>query len=253
MARDLGRIIRNSFSDVDGTCRGLVQGRYLETPNNYDYGTKFLEVPINTPTFELPIFMMDAFTKMMVDRTYNDVEAMVCKLYTTRLIPSYVTLNRYMQDIINASYKDNSLVLLPVKQGNETKYYFGTKGAIFNEDFLPLMVCSWIVERTEEDNEESDRPTKFNLIKPIVRIDPSCYLTQNNQMEKFIVKKVPEAILNHRIIHVGSFAFNVCSRQPKIEIDNSPFNIRVTSAPTLSTNNEDLLRIAKEHMDEFLQ
>ena len=216
--------------------------------------TAYIEIPLSSPQFEVPVFAMMDFDRALEDG-YNGQEAIVARLRKGNLMSRYSSINRIMQDVICSTYKQNFLVPVAVTCGNDEVYYFATQGAVFTRHLHPLVMCSWIVEWTE-GNDQFD----FRLIRPIMRVDPECYVNKSNPMEKFIVNKMMPAVLDvqpnlHESIDppsVGHIADPLNPYEIKVEICKSPFIMRRPGEPSISTTTGELVQTAINHFNEII-
>ena len=208
---------------------------------------KYLEIPIGD-SFELPVFALDAFSKNI--EKHPDMDMLVAPLYSMGAKPNYVTLNRYMKDVL-IECNDTHLIELDIPGDPPFKYY-GTHGAIFDENLKPVMICSWQIQRKPSTSEE--KPYDYFFERPLIRISPDCFQAQSNPMERFIAKKFPMEILSIRRVNPQipespirySGSYNI-----KIEIDVSPFILKQVKYPSVSVTDNDLLQIARDYIEEI--
>ena len=255
MPAELNFAVRAIFRSNDTTSRGL--SYYGSASREEDLKKLYMEIPINTPTFELPAFAYNTF-ETMVRKNRENCDAIVVTLKTMGKEPKYSTLNRYMRDLLNNDYANNKLIRVNVKQTDNTfKKYYVTQGAVFMDEFKPIMMCSWLVERFV-----ANEKTRFKFIKPILRIEPRCYLDKEDAMQRFIATKMPTLALDQLVEfpHVGNLDDVIIVQnyisptvEVKVEIDRNPFVLKKSDAPSISTTRENLLQLAIDHIDEFIQ
>lgn len=255
MPAELDYAVRSIFRSNGTTSRGL--SYYVPASREEDSKKLYMEIPINTPSFELPAFAYSAF-ETIVGKDRENCDAIVVTLKTMGREPRYSTLNRYMRDILNNDYANNKLIRVNVKQTDNTfKKYYVTQGAVFMDDFKPIMMCSWLVERFV-----TNEKTRFKFIKPILRIEPWCFLSKEDAMQKFIATKMPTLVLDQLVDfpYVGDLDDVIIipnrissTTEVKVEIDRNPFVLKKSDTPSISTTREDLLQLAIDHIDEFIQ
>lgn len=243
MARSLNYTIEYIFT-WNRTSNHSTIGGYNMPRNNK---TVYLEVPINSSAFELPCFV-----RICTDINVllnNDTEVLAVSLNTINRIPRYTTLSAYMKDVLMDNFNTNRLVMLKTKNTDDTEaVYYATFGAIFDDSFKPLLMCSWLVERGRD--ESGNLCVKY--IKPIVRVDPSCYVRKNNPIEKFIAGKFIQTVLTQSIPHpVYRFDYKFI-KNAEVEIAECPFNLKQSETPSISTTNEELIQIAKEYLNDVI-
>lgn len=232
---------------------------YYGAPPSEGAKKVYMDIPIDKELFEVPTFAFNTFINVLKDRRFDD-NAIVAVLKTMNKTPRYVTLSRYMKDILLEDFINDRLVKLQEKKGtNEFVTYYATHGAIFREDFSPIMMCSWQIKRFKDDN----GTYKYDFLRPIMRIDPTCYVSKNDPIERFIANKLPVEAFSS-IIYNPSYRVSLpecviyrdrsqTSVSLKVEIDKCPFVLKHADAPSISTTNESLLQIVMDHIDEFIQ
>jgi len=203
----------------------------------------FLEIPVCADSFEIPCFVLEDDSLIW----FKD-KIVVC-LNTKGNIPMYTTLNAYMKEVLSDSFTSNRLVELTTETNGQTKHYYATAGAIFDDDFTPLLMCTVTVTKKCDDEVHH-----LTYSKPTVRINPDCYLAKDNPIEKFIAGKFIQTAL------VQSLSYSPSSHNRKlftdtnirVEIGEIPFKPKYPDVPSISTDNEALIQIAKEHIDDVI-
>jgi hypothetical protein len=253
MARDLGNAIERVFRGV-GTRGGC---RYWYSPGGEISGNKkYLEIPINEDVFEMPVFALEAFVNLTEDNRDLSTNAVTAMLYTLNKEPRYKSLDRYMRDIILEQFVNSRLVKCEVKQGTENILYYATHGTVFDRCFNPMMMCSWLIEKIGLN----DTTRKYRFIKPILRINPDCYISQADPIQRWIAKKAAVVGLSVPLARpfnfdlTGAFETSAVSEATDltVEICKCPFKIKIADAPSISTTNEILLQIAIDHIEEVV-
>lgn len=111
------------------------------------------------------------------------------------------------------------------------------------------MLCTWEIERLAGF---------FQVKRPILHISPSCYLSQANSLEKFLVKSLLRELLTtwvridipereHAFVRPVDDAVTVC-----VKIDDNPFLITHATPPSMSVTNSELLDTALAHLDDIV-
>ena len=199
---------------------------------------RYIEIPVESNRFEIPSFALDALSKLLL---YQDKSSIAAELHFSGYTPSYKTAGRYFQDIINASL-DSTFYL---SEGEN--HYYAAKGIIMDEHFVPILLCSWMVEKVFSDTQL----VGFKIIKPILRVAPQCYLSQDDAIQKLIVKKIIPTILTTHLSIPSAFPIETIRPVAKVIIDDIPFHTRTVVPPTVNTTNEELLSVALYHLDEM--
>jgi len=228
-----------------------IRRQYRNTSNTPITVKKYMEIPIGSDVFELPLFAFEDFKKMHQNKKIGDV--VVASLYSCGQTSDYKSLDSIMKDVLS-TYFDKHLCKVQIP--NSPNVYYATFGAVFDENFTPLMMLSWIMERRV--SEES--VIKYRYKKPLLRLNPYPCLNKEDTLQKFICGRWMTAVLSAIVdtpsaYGCGSFIEPGCFNfeHVKIEIDECPFVIRGTDVPSISVTNEYLLQLAADHIDEILQ
>jgi hypothetical protein len=254
MARDLEtaieRVLRGDSTYTSGC-------RYYYSPREEISGSKkYLEIPINEDVFEVPVFALNTFVNLTADNRDLSTNVLTAMLYTLNKEPRYKSLDRYMRDIILEQFASSRLVECEVKQGTENILYYATHGAVFDRYFKPMMMCSWLIEKVGLN----DTTRKYRFIKPILRINPDCYISQADPMQRWIAKKA--AVVGLYVPLYKPFNYDLTTAFENdsasdildltVEICKCPFKIKTADTPSISTTNKDLLQIAIDHIEEIV-
>lgn len=248
MARNINDLVHDLFY-------GRTQYAYHSDPHDDKLKEEYtyMEIPINKSEFEIPLFALDSFNSIYSKENNTTIEAIVAFLKTVHKTPGYKTLNRNMMDVLLESL-DQTLIKVSVDYNGSERPYFVTKGAVFDSHFKPLLLCSWNISRGKACNGYATCLVEY----PIIRISPDCYLHQNDNMQKFICKRFINASLS-TCLNLQNCTINTslnardrtAFKTPKVEIGEFPFTIKIVSTPSISTTNETLMNILKEHLDEI--
>lgn len=237
----------NTYSDI--TRRGL---RSIN-PTTSITPKKYMEIPVNEDTFELPLLALDAFKNMLTKPNQYDILA--ARIYSCGLSSSYKSLDAIMKDVLSTRLDKH---LTKVTIAGSTNVYYATYGALFNENLKPLMMLSWIIERGW--NEHGNR--MYYLKRPLLRLDPYPCIAKEDAVQKILTGKFMTKVLEFKVgspyffereqVNINKYSnwglFNI-----KVEIDECPFIIRGVDVPSASVTNEALLQLASDHIDEILQ
>ena len=254
MARDLEQAIESAFRGMNTYTRGC-QYWYGDRPIPVST-KKYMEIPIEEDIFELPVFALSDFNELTRDNKDLSTEAITAMLFSLNKEPRYKSLDRYMRDIILEQFTHSRLVKCEVKQGTETILYYGTHGAVFDKYYNPMMMCLWQIERRWVN----EKTRKYHFIKPILRINPDCYVHQWDPMQRWIAKKAATAALTETIYKpFGRDLTDAFEEIPydarmdlTVEISKSPFRIRTADTPSISTTNKSLLQLVIDHIEEIV-
>jgi hypothetical protein len=107
--------------------------------------------------------------------------------------------------------------------------------------------------------------TKYKLIRPVLRIDPEVYMSKADPMEKFIANKMIGLCIENLKRKPSNYCLNdnhnascivTCEQSylpVKVEIDSCPFSLLTADTPSISTTNQELIKVAIDHLDEIVQ
>ena len=245
----LNSVISSIFND--NCCNSMIRRQYGSGGNPITF-EKYMEIPISSDVFELPLFAFEDFKRMHQDKKIGDV--IVASLYSCGQTSNYKSLDSIMKDTLS-TYFDRHLC--KVQLPNSPNVYYATFGAVFDENFTPLMMLSWIMER--EVSEEG--VIKYRYKKPLLRLNPYPCLNKEDALQRFICGRCMTTALDTRVYIPSTYGWGDFIEQQdylsfnrvKIEIDECPFVIRSTDVPSISVTNEDLLQLAADHIEEILQ
>lgn len=247
----LDSVIYEIFEDSNINSQIRRQYYSRNTSNTPITVKKYMEIPIDSDVFELPLFAFEDFKKMHQNKKIGDV--IVASLYSCGQTSNYKSLDSIMKDTLS-TYFDKHLCKVQIP--NSPNVYYTTFGAVFDKNFTPLMMLSWIMEKREGEG----GVIKYHYKKPLLRLNPYPCLNKEDALQKFICGRWMTTALGTRVyipstygcvnfIEPGYFSFD----HVKIEIDECPFVIRGTDVPSISVTNEALLQLAADHIDEILQ
>lgn len=229
-------------------------GFNLAAPNK----SLFMIVPINEDTFEIPTFLLNKFINI-VDKDYeNNVDAIIVDLNYLYQKSSYKSIDSCIREVISTNFERARLIKI-ADVGDHFKSYYGTQGAIFNSDFSPLMMMSWIMKKVPKEDDSSFFEYKF--YKPILRVSPEVFINKDDSVQRYIINKIVSEVLNIGCIacpHIySSDRFNINSMshsfKAKVEIEPCPFVFKKTDIPSISTTDEELLNTVINNIDEVIQ
>lgn len=160
-----------------------------------------------------------------------------------------------MRNILINIFNRARLVKIPLDTQGEN-YYYGTCGAIFNKNLMPVMIMSWRIEKVQQDN--PDKSFVYKFTQPILRVSPSVFTVKADSLTRYIINQIiPNALRNrYDAPHIYSnplFPSTYESFNIKVDIDEFPFTLQKVNAPSVSTTNEELLNVALANIDEIAE
>lgn len=224
----------------------LNRGSNLYPGENRITSIKYMEIPVDSDVFEVPLFAFHKFCNML-DKGIN-ANTIVAALYSCGAESSYKSIEAIMRNVLYATFDSH---LSKIQIDGTSNIYYATMGAVFDKDLNPLMVMSWQMERQNDEREP------YSFKRPILHITPISFVRKEDPVQRFLVGKmlttaldmdIPEPYLFTDRLH---FKTNESSFKIKVEIDDCPFNIKGVDVPSISVTNENLLQLAAEHIDEI--
>ena len=215
----------------------------------------YMEIPIGSDVFELPLLAYSAFRDMLSHNRHCDT--LVAQIYSCGLESSYKSLDAIMKDVLTAK---PSLHLCKVRVPGSPTVYYSTYGTVFDSRLKPLMMLSWVFERKADDNGK----VKYHYKKPLLRLNPQTCLLKEDALQRFMAGRMLTGSLESYVtipyfVNMNEFLEQTRSYTDRrnfhvrIEIDECPFVIRGVDIPSISLTNEALLQMAADHIDEILQ
>lgn len=240
MARSLDRAIHDAYM---GYSRN--SGYWYRNGSRTLGKLKYMDIPIDKDSFELPVFAINHLRDAVINREENP-DVLVATLYTDGKVPAYKSLDRYMRDILISDISEH-LIVLEITEHNRNIVYYGTHGAVFDENFHPLMMCSWMVNKKIEGDK-----VRYYFDTPILRLHRSVFINQSDPIQRFLSKKLLSTSLANNIFEPPcSYSYSANYKKIKVIIDDIPFNIKTIEVPTISTTNDQLLQVALDNISEM--
>lgn len=242
----LSSVINNIFEHVGN-------GRYVYNSSGVgNNNIKYMEIPINEDRVEIPLFALKCF----VD-TFCEQEPFPSKFVASLCFhgntSTYKSLDAIMKNVLWEDFENARLVKLDISRLRKT--YYGSYGSIFDEDFIPLMLCLWRLKK-----KETDTGWIWDFDKPIIRLDPSLYTETPNSLTRYLTGKLcttylKKAFNSPMMFRDGLKLFSSIRKhyiQPQVIIDKIPFSLKEVCTPSISTTNECLLELASNYIDEIV-
>ena len=227
-------------------------GFYCQSANTK---SKYMVININKELFEIPMFAMYAMSSEYNTQTGSTYDAIVVKLDYAGVRSYYKTVDAAVRNGIEGGYSSTRLHRLPLVDG---KAYYITGGAIFDEDFHPMMLITWEIQR--KPNDSSIQKYDYLFANPILRIRPDVVIHKRDALERYIVNKIlPSTLDIHRvcspcILNNSRFSLNdpLHSYKPKVIIEDIPFLVKSPDVPSISTTNKELLNVALDNLEDLV-
>lgn len=212
-------------------------------PDPQESIVKNMEIPVGTDVIEVPCFLLPRF-KLYAHSNNQSANAIITQLSNCAHKPMYKTLN----SVLSYSIRTRIITKFEVSQQNQTVKYLITFGAILEEDLNPIMMCSWVLRKipNTEDN------GCYEYLYPLLRIAPKCLLYPNNLMERTIGKKIPLLLIGKTIRPNSWVTLIEEDLGPlRLEVADSPFKMTAITPAFPDVSNEDLLRCVYNYSDDF--
>ena len=221
--------------------------------------SSYMLIPVTGDSIEIPTMAMYSLPTLENKILQKEpIDALVVNLNNNGGYSSFKSASASIRDAFTVLYKAAHLRKL-VTVGDPEKTYYGTYGAIFDENFKPIVTLSWELEKIYRDDEQV--PFRYKFIRPILRVAPEVFINKSNTIERFIINQIIPTALSinylsspscHRSVIYESNSTN-CNTKVKVLVEKIPFIIKETDVPSISTTNEELLDTAMNYIDEIIE
>lgn len=250
--RDLKNAISYCFENSDPSNYSLNRGISFTSKSSY------MLIPVTEDNIEIPTMAMYSLYKV-ADKITNKkpIDTIVINLENTGGFTTYKSVDACFRDAFRVSYQNARLRKL-ITVGNPEKTYYGTYGAIFDENFKPVAMLSWELKKIYRDNGQDS--FKYKFIRPILRVAPEVFINKSNTVERFIINKLIPTTLSLTHIYSPIYRSKIydtnngdCNLKAKVLVEDCPFVIKETDVPSISTTNEELLGTVLNYIDEVIE
>lgn len=221
--------------------------------------SSYMLIPVTGDSIEIPTMAMYSLPTLENKILQKEpIDALVINLNNNGGYSSFKSVSASIRDAFTVLYKNAHLRKL-VTVGEPEKTYYGTYGAIFDDNFKPIVMLSWELKKIYRDDEQD--PFRYKFIRPILRVAPEVFINKSNTVERFIINQIISTALSinylsspscHRSVIYESNSTN-CNTKVKVLIEKIPFIIKETDVPSISTTNEELLDTALNYIDEIIE
>lgn len=234
---------------------GFFQDNVFSFRDNVIRNFQYMNVPVFKDVFELPAFMLRKLFNWDSSAIVDTVDTFTACLNYTGAKSTYKTLSSKLRVILTQMFHTARLVKIPLDPLEEN-YYYGTCGAIFDKNLMPVMIMSWRIEKVQQNT--IDKPFIYKFTQPILRVSSSVFTTKANPLTRFIINQIiPNTLIcrcdTPQIYSNSLFPSTYESFNVKVDIGDFPFSFRKVNTPSVSTTNEELLHVALDHIDEVVE
>lgn len=236
----LGNVICNIYQSTHASyysCRGRSDRPVIP-------GRKYMEIPICTDTFEMPVIGLKKFL-CMPPSNLNNYKSIAVLLQSSGHTSDFKSAEAIIKNTMDQVYTGDLYQILI-----EDRVYYISYGVVFNANLVPIVMLSWLLEKEHDTG-------KFKPKRPLLRVDPGLYVTREDAFQRFLCGKLITTALSEPIPTpgIGNVIFNNRFRyfDLKVEIDKCPFNIKTPDTPSISVTEDRLKQLAVSHIDELLQ
>lgn len=221
--------------------------------------SSYMLIPVTDDNIEIPTMAMYSLPTLENKILQKEpIDALVVNLNNNGGYSSFKSVRASIRDAFTVLYKNAHLRKL-VTVGDPEKTYYGTYGAIFDENFKPIVMLSWELKKIYRDDEQD--PFRYKFIRPILRVAPEVFINKSNTVERFIINQIIPTALSITYLSSPEFynckiydsnSYN-CNTKVKVLIEKIPFIIKEADVPSISTTNEELLGTALNYIDEIIE
>lgn len=221
--------------------------------------SSYMLIPVTGDNIEIPTMAMYSLPTLENKILQKElIDALIVNLDNNGGYSSFKSVSASIRDAFTVLYKDAHLRKL-VTVGDPEKTYYGTYGAIFDENFKPIVMLSWELKKVYKADEQNSFRYKF--IRPILRVAPEVFINKSNTVERFIINQIiPTALSITYLSSPSCYRSEIyesnstnCNTRVKVLIEKIPFIIKETDVPSISTTNEELLGTALNYIDEIIE
>lgn len=219
--------------------------------------SSYMLIPVTGDSIEIPTMTMYSLPTLENKILQKEpIDTLVVNLNNNGGYSLFKSVSASIRDAFTVLYKNAHLRKL-VTVGDPEKTYYGTYGAIFDENFKPIVMLSWELKKIYRDDDQDS--FKYKFIRPILRIAPEVFINKSNTVERFIINQIiPTALsityLSSPIFHRSMiYESNSGNCKVKVLIEKIPYIIKETDVPSISTTNEELLGTALNYIDEIIE
>lgn len=222
----------------------------------YTDKSSYMVIPISSENIEIPIMALSMSTIESQIKAQGDIDVIVVNLDNIGGYTMYKSASAAIRNVFSTLYRNMHLMKI-MSVGDPEKTYYGTYGAIFDENFKPIVMLSWEMKRIHQDDENT--PIKFKFIRPILRVAPEVLTNKSNVIERFIINQIiPTSLTLNYISSPSTFGTTIYEENDrdekvKVIIEDIPFVVKEADVPSVSTTNEELLDIASNYIDEVVE
>jgi len=220
--------------------------------------SRYMDIAISVPVFEVPLFYMPWFTKHLQDVCHADTEnlhlvapllAFDNRYVRYKTIPSILAKQVFQSEF----HKDG---LLKIAVPNSDVVYYGTHGAVFDSGMHPIFIASWKIRRKDKPSLDNTF-SQLVLQNPVIRISPQCYLERNDGVQSFIANKLLKTFLESKVPIPCFYTMPYLDKEDsfyrdvQVILENSPFNITSVPNPSVSTTQQELRDVVIDNIQDL--
>ena len=169
--RDLGRIFQYSNSR-----------REVPTLQSCPSFRKFIRIDVSGDSFEVPTIIAGSNLFNVQNTTAVErIPISILPLYVSKDIGTFKTADSIIRNFAATTW-DTRLVKASLQSGST---FYGGNGLIFDENFEPLMACTWKCHK-----DLISTVIKVVVDEEIVHINPKIFLDNTSAINKSILKKI---------------------------------------------------------------
>ncbi len=246
MAATIDEILRDNFAYNFSTYNFRINSNTHLTRNTY------MEIPLTGDMVEIPVFALGILIGVGTEiHSTDQYQIIAANMYDGECHFTYKSLDANIRNALTGSFRQRHLIRVT---SNSNTYYL-TRGLILDCDFNVLVMQSWLMQKVPPKS--SDDVAKLKFIKPVLRVVPKVYEDRNDAMSKYIINKIIPAGALARVAVPSTSNYELIETdtqsvlQVQVVIDDIPFRMVDTEAPSISTTNRELLDIALDHLDEL--
>lgn len=235
-------------ANLESSIQRVYDGRfyYVNWGNSEEVNSslKYLVIPLReSDTVEIPTMALEKMcTSDFLNTQYDTI---VIPLTARGRSTTYVSIEPMFKEVFCAKPGSMGLVRINVKKGSQIFTYYGSGGAIFDSDFSPILMSSWLFENINGE---------LYVKKPLLRISPHCF-SRINPLESFIVGKLLNQTIGMQIFPcyylLNQFHASYTYTNIRVIVEPIPVQIQSPRTPDINTTTQSLLDLVIDNQEEI--
>ena len=243
------RNVRSVFnsSDSSGTSQ-LEMNLSLDSNNVF---RRSLIIEVNDDEVEIPVIARRYLESLVLERIHYPssigTKRIILPLYDNAPSLERRTFDSIITQLFTNVRYSKRLQKITTSKG---EVYYGGKGIIFDESYVPLLLCTLTARKVH--TEESGNSMVY--YRPVCHVSPKVFLESDKLINKGIIKKLIPFYTSREVsLPDYKFGVNPESKKVKVVVDNfDKFFIEPIKPTPSATTNDALNECLIDNMDDIM-